>query len=104
MSGLARGRRGGRTGKGLRSIGVGDSGDPGRRDGAEVGAAGRPGDAPDALRGSSAAELSRGREIGRGDKTRLESRCRGKEGHRRRREKLPKGGEAKRTEPKVGES
>lgn len=59
--------------------------------------AGRPGDAPDALRGSSAAELSRRREIGRGDKTRLESRCRGKEGHRRG-GKFPKGGEANLTE------
>lgn len=89
---------GGRTGKGQRRVGVGDSGDLGRRDRAraEVVAAGRPGDAPDVLRGSPAAEVSWGREIGRGDKTRLESRCRRKEGHRRRREKLPKGGEANR--------
>lgn len=60
MSGLAPGRRGG-AGKGLRSVvGVGDSKDPGRRDRAEVRAAGRPGDAPDARRGSSAAESCHG--------------------------------------------
>ena len=75
-------RRGGRTGKERRRVGVEDSGDPGRRDRAEVGGGGEAWDAPDVPRGSSAAEVSRGRRRVGGDKKRLESRCRGKERQR----------------------
>lgn len=57
--------------------------DPGQRDRAEVGGGGEAWDARDVQRGSSAAELSWERERIRGDKTRLESRCRGKEGNER---------------------
>lgn len=58
------------------------AGDPGRRDRAEVGGGGEAWDAQDVPRGSSAAGVSRGRRRVRGDKKRLESRCRGKERQR----------------------
>lgn len=51
---------------------IGQRGPEAKEQSRSGGAAERPGDAPVALRGSCAAEVSCRRERGRGDKTRLE--------------------------------